>query len=447
MSTAQSQAIQPIRLMSPVASLAPRVVILGGGFAGLYTAQALAQACRGVLPIDIILVNRQNFFLFTPMLAEATTGAVEIRHIIHPIRPICRRHGVAFREMEVESIDLARKLVWGTYNRTRGRHRLHYDYLVIALGSDANLDLVPGVKEHCLTFKDVGDAVRIRNRIIDCFEQAELEEDPWVRRELLTVVVAGAGHAGVELIAGLADLMGRFLVGHYQNIRREDIRLVLVGSRVLPETAPELAAYTQAELVRRGIEVIETRVADVKSGTLLLKNGQQLWSRTIIWAAGVRVSPVVASLDCAKGRGQRIRVNDFFEMESYPGVYALGDNAYQEHPDSRQAYHMTAQVAVRQAQAAAESLLNNLLVREKRPFRFIPIGEMVPLGQQKAVANIRGWKFSGFFAWWVWKTVYLLKLPALVSRVRVVLDWTLELFFGRDISEVKVDESGGNKIS
>ena len=196
-------------------SLAPRVLIVGGGFAGVTTAVELAKRCAGALPVHITLISDRNFFLFTPMLAEAATGAVEARHVVYPIRPLCGAWGVEFGEMSVEAIDLGRHRLVARHSRSSLRQEVQYDRLILALGARPNVAMVPGVAEHALTFKAAGDAVQIRNHVIDLFEAAALAEDPWTRRKLLTFVVVGAGHAGTELMAALEELTRGILLRHY----------------------------------------------------------------------------------------------------------------------------------------------------------------------------------------------------------------------------------------
>ncbi len=430
-------------LARPSTSLAPRIVILGGGFAGVTTALELAKRCAGVLPVQITLLSDQNFFLFTPMLAEAATGAVETRHVLYPIRPLCGKWGVEFGEMRVESIDLDRRRVVARHSRSPIRQEVRYDKLVMALGATPNAAMVPGALEHALTFKGVGDAVRIRNRVIDLFEAAALTDDPWRRRRLLTFVVVGAGHAGTELMAAMEELTGGILHRHYPSIPRDAIRLVLVGSTILPQTATNLAAYAKEQLLQRGIELETSRAAKVSTDGLTLQDGRVIPSNCVIWTAGNRVSPVVADLQLAKARDGRLVVNEFFEVKGTHGVYALGDNAAQTDSHTGESYVATAQVAIRQARALARQLEAELTGHERRPFRFQVLGEMVPLSRRTAVADLRGIKLLGFPAWFLWKTVYMLKLPTLAARVRVVLDWTVELFFERDVSELAVDEERG----
>ena len=431
-------------LARPSTSLAPRIVMLGGGFAGVTTAMELAKRCAGVLPVHITLISEQNFFLFTPMLAEAATGAVETRHVVYPIRPLCRAWEIEFGEMSIESIDLLRRRVIARHRRSSFRQQVHYDKLVLALGATPNMTMVPGAAEHTFPFKGVGDAVLIRNHVIDLFEAAALIDDPWARQRLLTFVIVGAGHAGTELVAALEELTRGILVRHYPSIPPDNVRLVLVGSAVLPQTATHLAAYTKEQLLERGIELETARAAKVTSEGLELQDGRFIPSHCVIWTAGNRVSPVIADLPLAKVKDGRLKVNEFFEVEGTPDVYALGDNAAQIDLHTGVPYVATAQVAVPQAKALAAVIEAELTGRPKRPFRFKVLGEMVPLSRRTAVADLLGIKLAGFLAWFGWKVVYTLKLPTLAARLRVVLDWTIELFFERDVSELSVTRSGGD---
>ncbi len=430
-------------LARPSTSLAPRIVILGGGFAGVNTALELAKRSAGVLPIHVTLLSERNFFLFTPMLAEAATGAVESRHVLYAIRPLCGPWGIEFGEMSVEAIDLERRRLIARHSRSPVRQQVHYDKLMLALGATPNVAMALGAAEHALPFKGVGDAVKIRNRVIDLFEAAALSDDPWTRRRLLTFVVVGAGHAGTELMAALEELTRGILLRHYPSIPPDSIRLVLVGSAVLPQTATNLAQYAKERLLSRGIELETALAAKVFADGLALQDGRFIESHCVIWTAGNRVSPVVTDLPLPKSRDGRLLVNEFFEVQGVRGVYALGDNAAQTNPHTGQPYVATAQVALRQARAVAQQLEAELTGRERQPFTFKVLGEMVPLSRHTAVADLLGIKLVGFPAWWVWKTVYMLKLPTLASRLRVVLDWTVELFFERDVSELTVDEAEG----
>jgi NADH:quinone reductase (non-electrogenic) len=434
-------------LSRPSTSLAPHILILGGGFAGITTALELAKRCAGTLPVHITLVSEQNFFLFTPMLAEGATGAVETHHILYPVRHLFSEWGIEFGEMSVESIDLIRRRITARHRRSPARQQVHYDKLVLALGANPNVSSVKGAAEHALPFKAVGDAIIIRNHVIDLFEAAALTDDPWVRQRLLTFIVVGAGHAGTELIAGLEELTRGILLRHYPSISLTGIRLILVGSAILPQTATNLAVYTKEQLLKRGIELETARAAEVTAEGLKLQDGRFIPSQSVIWTAGNKVSPVIAGLPLARTKDGRLKVNEFFEVEGGTDVYALGDNAAQIDPNTGAPYVATAQVAVPQGRALAAVIEADLTGREKKPFRFRVLGEMVPLSRRTAVADLSGIKVAGFLAWFIWKTVYMVKLPTLAARFRVILDWTVEVFFERDVSEMTVAEDGGDQFA
>ena len=420
-------------------SLAPRVVILGGGFAGVSTAHELARRCAGVLPVHITLISDQNFYLFTPLLAEATTGAVAAHHVIYPIRPLlCAKLGVEFGEMTVEAIDLDRRRVTACHRRSPGHQEIPYDMLVLALGVAPDTTTAPGVEEYALGFKAVGDAYRVRNHVIDQFEAAALTDDPMERRRLLTFVVVGAGHAGTELVAALEELTRGILLRHYAAIPRSAVRLVLVSTAVLPQTATRLAAYAKKELLKRGIHFLPARAAKVSPEGLTLQDGRLIASGSVIWTAGTRVSPLVANLPVRKTKDGRVKVNGYFEVEEFPGVYALGDNAAQVNPHTGGTYVATAQVAVRQGRALAAVIESELTGRPKRSFAIRVHAEMVPLSRHTAVADLLGLKLGGVPAWVMWKIVYMFKLPTQAARLRAVFDWTVEMFFQRDVSELVV---------
>ncbi len=421
-----------------------RIVVLGGGFAGIPTAHRLSRLLRGDAAFQITLVSEHNYFLFTPMLAEAATGAVEIRHILRPIRPFCKMTGIAFHQSAVEAIDLVAKRVRIRPPRSGHERLIPYDRLVVALGSVSKFMGLPGVAEHALPLKDVGDAIRIRNHVIEMFEQADIEEDPDRKAALLTFVTVGGGHAGVEIATALQDLMHRTLLKHYNNIRPSELRQVLVAPDILGHRNPPLANLVLDEIHRKGIEArLGPSVTGASAEAVCLSDGQRIPTHTLIWTAGVTAHPVVAGLPCERDRSGRILVNEYFEVPGYPGVYALGDCAHQADSQTGQPYPMTAQAALRQAAAAARVVAAEVRGQPRRPFTFRPVGEMVPLGSHHAVAEIRGLIFRGFFAWWLWRTYYLLRMPGLATKLRLIFDWTIDLFFGRDISEITIRSGRG----
>ncbi len=421
-----------------------RIVVLGGGFAGIPLAHKLSRLLRGTPGVEITLVSEHNYFLFTPMLAEAATGAVEIRHILRPIRPFCKMTGIAFHQSVVEAIDLDAKRVRLRPPRSGHERVIPFDCLVLALGSVSKFMELPGVAEHALPLKDVGDAIRIRNHVIEMFEQADIEGDRDLKPGLLTFVTVGGGHAGIEIATALQDLMHRTLLKHYENIRASELRQVLIAPDILGHRNPALANLVLDEIHRKGIEVrLGPSVVSASAEAVCLSDGQHIRTHTLIWTAGVTAQPVVAGLPCEKDKNGRIVVNEYFEVPGYRGVYALGDCAHQVDAETGQPYPMTAQAALRQAAAAARVIAAEVRGRPKRPFAFRPVGEMVPLGSRYAVADIRGFLFHGFFAWWLWRTYYLLRMPGLATKLRLIFDWTIDLFFERDLSEITIRSGRG----
>ena len=421
-----------------------RIVVLGGGFAGIPLAHTLSRLLGRDPAFEITLVSDHNYFLFTPMLAEAATGAVEIRHILRPIRPFCKMTGIAFQQRVVEHIDLEAKRVHVLPSGTGRAHAIGYDYLVLALGAVSKFMGLPGVEEHALPLKDVGDAIRIRNHVIEMFEQADIEEDPNRKAALLTFVTVGGGHAGVEIATALQDLMHRTLLTHYRNIRAGELRQVLIAPAILGHRNPPLANLVLDVIHRKGIVIhLGPSVVGTSAEAVVLSDGQRIPTHTLIWTAGVSAHPLVAGLPCERDKNGRIVVNEYFEVPGHSGVYALGDCAHQADPGTRQPYPMTAQAALRQAPAAARMIAAAVRGLPRRPFAFRPVGEMVPLGARYAVADIRGVLLRGFVAWWLWRTYYLLRMPGIATKVRLIFDWTIDLFFGRDISEITIRSGRG----
>ena len=415
-----------------------RIVILGGGFGGVYAAKRLEKILGDDPDVELVLINDQNYFLFTPMLAEIPSSSIEAKHIISPLRAFFRK--VKFYNSQVVSIDLESRTVTTVHCPACRRVTLPFDQLVLALGSTTNFFGLPGVAEHALPMKSLSDAMALRNHVIGLLEHADLESDSGLRRRMLTFAVAGGGFAGAETIAELHDFIVKAR-DSYPNIDPADFRFVLVhsGERILPEISESLAAYALRGLIKRNVEVLlRTKVTAAGADFVELSNGHRIPSQTLIWTAGVTPSPLLARLPCARnGRGQLI-VNEHLEMPGYEGVWALGDCAAA--PDSRTEKFAppTAQHASRQGQVVAENIAAARQGTSKRAFDYKTIGVLASLGRRSAVAEILGFKFLGFFAWWLWRTLYLLKLPGLERKVRVALDWTLDLFFQRDLVRLKV---------
>ena len=409
-----------------------KILILGGGFAGLYAAIELEKGLARDPGVEVTLVNRENFFLFTPMLHEVAASDLDITHIVNPVRKLLRR--VKFFDGVVDYIDLPNRRVGVSHGQEPHGHELEYDHLVLALGSVTNFYNLPGLAESALTMKTLGDAVLLRNRLISNLEEADFECCPRVREPLLNLVVAGGGFAGVETVAGVNDFL-REAVRFYPHLKEEMLRVVLVhpGDFLLPELGEKLGRYAQQKLAARGVEIrANTKVEAVNEREVTLSDGERIVTSTLVWTAGTSPNPLLETLPCRRERG-RLCADEFLEVEGWPGVWALGDCASVPDPATGRPYPPTAQHALRQGKVVARNIEAAVRGRSKRPFSFKSLGQLAAIGRRTGVANILGVNFSGFFAWWLWRTIYLAKLPRFEKKLRVALDWTLDLLFTKDI--------------
>lgn len=419
---------------------AKRIVILGGGFGGVYAALELMRQFPRRSEVEITLINRENFFLFTPMLHEVAASDLDLTHIVNPLRKLLR--GVNLFHGEVDAIELADRRLIISHGAEHHHHELGYDHLVLALGSVTNFFDLPGLGEHALTMKSLGDAIHLRNRLIASLEEADFECCAHARESLLTLVVAGGGFAGVETIGAVHDFWLE-AVRFYPNLREDQLRLVLVhsGKVILPELGPELGAYAQRKLAGRGIEIrVGTRVTACTPDQVTLSDGTRIPTRTLVWTAGTSPHPLLADLPCAKDHG-RVVVNAQLEAPEYPGVWALGDCAAVPDPSTGGACPPTAQHALRQGQVAARNIAASERGLPRQAFAFKGLGQLAAIGKRTGVARILGWKFSGFVAWWLWRTIYLSKLPRAEKKLRVMLDWTLDLLFSKDLVQFETHRS------
>ena len=413
-----------------------RIVILGGGFGGVYAAIHLEKLLAGQHTVEICLVSRDNFFLFTPMLHEIAASDLEITNIVNPLRKLL--HKVEVLVGDVNEIDLPNKRVLISRGYRNESRQVDYDQLVIALGSITNFYNLPGFSELALAMKSLPDAIRLRAQILRHLEEANSECNLTDRRSLLTFVVAGGGFAGVETVAALNDFV-REALPFYPNLYEDMLRVMLVhsGSVILPELGESLGRYTQEVLARRGVEVLlNSRVKSMTENSVLLVDGAAIPSSTLVWTAGTVPSPLILSLPCTKERG-RIRVNQFLRVPDWPDVWAVGDCAFV--PDMRnpgKSHPPTAQHAIREGKIVAQNIAAVLSGRRLKSFSFKTIGLLASIGRRTGVARIFGFNFSGFFAWWMWRTVYLSKLPGLDKKIRVAFDWTLDLLFPKDVCAV-----------
>jgi NADH:ubiquinone reductase (H+-translocating) len=408
-----------------------RIVILGGGFAGVTTARKLERQLRGHPEVEILLVSRANFFVLTPLLFEACSGTLELRHCAQPIRPVLRRS--RFVEAEVTAVDADRKVVHITAEGIESE--LPYDHLVVALGASTNFNLIPG-SETAFTFKTMADALVLRNHFIEQLERADAATDAALRARALTFVVIGGGLVGIELLGELtafADNILRF----YPRIRRDELRFHLfeATARILPELDQKLASVATHVLTRRGADLrASTPVRKIEPERVHI-DGEIIDASTIVLAAGIVPNVTVSRIDVAHDPRGRIAVSSAMRSTSHPTVWALGDCASIPGPDGKP-YPALAQHAVREAKQLARNIAAVVQCHEPRPFIFRMLGTMASLGHSRAVAQVMGVRLTGFIAWWFRRTYYLLQMPRWDRRLRIVLDWTIALFFRPDITKV-----------
>jgi NADH:ubiquinone reductase (H+-translocating) len=418
----------------PITSLAvrSRIVVLGGGIAGLTATRELERLFRGRRDVELVLVSRDNFLHLTPLLFEACSGVLELRHCAQPIRPCL--DWARFVEAAVESVDLERRIVRAVAVGDRV-YELPYDQLVVALGATTNLGLIPG-SGNALTFKTPADALLLRNHVIECLERADVEADHRRRRQLLSFVVIGGGLVGVELLGELTAFADDVL-RYYPQIRRAELRFDLfeVGDRLLPESTARLGAYADRVLRGRGATLhLSTAVSAIEPGLVRSKDGD-IGAETIILAAGVVPSVVAASIEVEHDRRGRISTDAAMRSVSHPEVWAIGDCAEIPDPDGHP-YPALAQHALREARAVARNIHAVDAGRPTHAFVHRSLGTMAAFGHMRAAAEVRGICFTGFFAWWLRRTYYLFQMPRWDRRLRIALDWTVALFFRPDLTKV-----------
>ncbi len=424
---------------TPDPPIETRVVVLGGGFAGLGAAGALEERFGPDPTVELTIVSEANAVLFTPLLAEVAAGSVEASHITSPLRTSLRRTRVV-RDRATD-VDLeGRRLFLEDAERP-----LPYDHLVLALGSVPNPKGIDPEREFVFDFKSLRDAVELRNHAIDCFERAETETDPERRRALVTFVIAGAGFAGAELAGALNDFV-RGTTVHYPSIPPEEVSVVVVHSRerIMPELSESLGAYARDRMADRGVTfLLGERVADAGDGLVSLSSGETIESETLVWTAGNRPSPFVDRLDVPKTDREELRVDGSLAVEGLTGLWAAGDCAAMHDAVTGERYPNTAEHALRAGRLVAENVYASVEGETKHGLHYRSPGSLAVIGHQTACAEIKGLRFSGLFAWVLWRGVYLSKLPGTDRKVRVFADWLIELLFPRDIVQtVETDREG-----
>jgi len=429
------------------------IVILGGGFAGVATAENLEHLFGADPSVDISLVSNTNALLFTPMLAEVAGSSLEPTHISSPLRTSLRRTRVV-RGL-VTHIDLEKRSITVAYDAfpkndpMMGDMRfpattqvLEYDHLVLALGSISNYLGLKNVQELAFDFKTLQDAMRIRNHIIDTFERTDRQPDRSLRQEMLTFVVAGGGFAGVELAGALNDFT-RGILADYSNLDQNELQIILVHSRerILPELSEPLGVYALERMRARGVTFkLNTRVADASPGRVLLSSKEEIPTQTLVWTAGTSPNPLLKTLLAEKDRRGAVIVDSNLAVPEFPSLWAVGDCAAVTDAKTGNPCPPTAQYALREAHTLARNIYASLHGKPLRPFHFNSLGSLCVFGHHTACAELavpfvsgKSARFSGLLAWLMWRGIYLAKLPGLDRKIRVLVDWTIELFFPRDI--------------
>lgn len=412
-----------------------RIVIIGGGFGGAYCAQSLEKHIRH-LDAEYVLIDRHNYFIFYPLLVEAGIGSLEPRHTVVPIRNFMKT-GV-FRMGDVHDIDFDKQLVHYRIAGSNDEASLHYDQLVLSPGSVTRLPDVPGLHQHGYEMKELIDAVCLRDRAIQLLEHADSIDDPEKRKALLHFVVVGANFSGAE-VAGEYHAFLRAAAKRYRNIQPKDCRVTLVEmlDHILDAFKdPDLSQWAEENLRRRGIDIrLETMVNEVKPDGVILSNDEFVPAHTTIWCAGIAVNPLITRLNLPTDDKGYLTCEPDMRVKGFQNIWALGDCAVNPDPEGNP-YPPTAQSAVRQGSHLARNLGKVLRGEQPEPCRLRQLGSLAALGHFQGAAKVFGIKLSGFPAWFLWRTVYLWKMPGFGRKIRVAVDWTLDLIFRRDFVQL-----------
>lgn len=410
----------------------PRIVILGAGFAGLAVGRELR---RRAPEAEVILVDRHNYFLFTPLLAEAATGMLDPRHAVVPLRSFFR--SARTHQAEIMGVEPERRRVLLRHGEGFGPHdhELSYDQLVVALGSSTGSFGIPGLEERAYTLKSLGDALTVHNRILDALEQAEL--DPEGREELLTFVVGGGAFSGVELAGAMADFLGR-AVAQYPSIGRSQVRIVIaeMKDRLLPELPERMGTYARWVLERKGVEVRLGRgVESTAEDRVRLSGGEEVRTRTLVWTGGVVPAPGTRTLGLPLDDAGHVIVDRAMRVVGHPDVWALGDCAAVPNGEGG-IQPPTAQHAIRQGSHVGRNVARVLRGSSPRPFSYDAQGMLVALGHDTGFADLRGRAVTGRTAWLLWRGYYLLRMPGAGRKLRVATDWAMNALTGPSLVEL-----------
>ncbi|WP_086819449.1 NAD(P)/FAD-dependent oxidoreductase [Allokutzneria sp. NRRL B-24872] len=422
--------------MAAVRSQPTRILVVGGGYVGMYTALRLQSKLKAG-EASVTVVDPQPHMTYQPFLPEAAAGSIEPRHVVVPLRKALKRcHVLTGRVTKISHADKV-----ATVELPDGHvEELGYDVLVSALGSVARTLPIPGLAERGIGFKTVGEAILLRNHVLSRMDLAATTVDPELRRKLLTFVVIGGGYAGIEALAELED-MSRYATRYYENIKPEDMRWVLVEAtgRVMPEVSPRMGVYTVERLAERGIQVyLDTRVKSMVDGHVVLDDGTEFDSETIIWTAGVKANPVLENTDLPRDSRGRVRCTSTTQIEGLRDAWSAGDcsavpDLAKVEQDPQAMCSPSAQHAVRQARQMADNIIAVLRGKQPKPYRHKHVGSVASLGLYRGVAELFGVRVKGFPAWFIHRTYHMSRMPTFNRKFRIVMDWTLALVFRREV--------------
>lgn len=423
-----------------------KVVVVGGGFAGLYAALGLDRKLGYHKKLELTVIDRKNYFLFPPLLPSVAVGAIETRQVTYPFRRLFEATNVRFKKETVVSIDCERRLIRARVDIDEdvasGELRVRYDetpydYLVLAPGSVTNTFRTEGV-EHAFMMRELSDAVALRNHVIDCFETAAREREPRLVEKMLRFVIVGAGPTGVEVASEIRDLVDHFLIRHYPEIDTGKVEVIVIdpGKRILNGWNERVANNAARQLRELGVSVRQGgRVAKIGADWVALADGTLFETRTCVWCAGVSPSELLAQCGLALNNSGRVEVEPDCRAKGQPRIFVLGDAAHFSGADGRPLPPL-GQVAFQQGSHTAENLTRLLTGKTSKPFRYLNFGQLVSVGHHFAAVQLLGIRLTGFVAWLVWRTLYLGKLVGFGNKLRVVLDWTLDLFIERSTSQL-----------
>ncbi len=423
-----------------------RIVILGGGFGGIYTATHLQKLFKHYRDqYEIILVNRDNYFTYQPMLAEVVAGSLGVTDSVSSLRSLLKHTTIYIRE--ISNIDLEERTITLSPNFHHTDLKISYDHLVIALGNVTDFRKSPGgLHQHALAFKTLKDAIKLRNHLIDVMESAAIEPDPDIRKQLLTFVVGGGGFSGVEIVAEINDLV-RLFAKKYPTIVPSEIRVILIHKKdrlVDKELSPSLGRYAEKLLIKRGVEIFfNHELLSATPQEAILHDGTRIPTSTIVSTVPSNPNPLVENLPVEQIKG-RIKVDPFLKVYGSDHIWALGDSAAILLQNSEELAPPTAQFAVRQGKTLAHNIYASCLGGELKSFHFKSLGMMASLGHRKAIAEIFGKiKLSGFIAWVLWRAIYWLKLPGFSRKLKVGFSWFIDMFVSQEFVQLKMETQHG----